>query len=90
MVKALNETGLRVVMDVVYNHTNAVRPGREVGARPDRARATTTGCNADGAVETSHLLPEHGHRARDDGEAHGRLGRDLGDASTRSTASAST
>ena len=66
-----------------------VRPGGEVGPRPDRARllppAERRGCGRD-----VDLLPEHGDRARDDGEAHGRLGRDLGEASTRSTASAST
>ena len=38
MVQGLNGAGLQVVMDVVYNHTAASRPGRRVGARPDRAR----------------------------------------------------
>jgi pullulanase/glycogen debranching enzyme len=37
MVQALHAAGLRVGMDVVYNHTTASGPGR-VGARPHRAR----------------------------------------------------
>ena len=36
--RALNQPGLRVVMDVVYNHTTASGPEREVRARPHRAR----------------------------------------------------
>ena len=38
MVQSLNENGLRVVMDVVYNHTNASGQADTLGARPDRAR----------------------------------------------------
>jgi pullulanase/glycogen debranching enzyme len=57
MVKALNDDGLRVVMDVVYNHTAA-----------------------SGQAETSeqHLLCQHRHRERHDGQAGRRLGRHLG------------
>ena len=36
--------------------------------------ATTTGSTPTGAVETSTCCAEHRHRARDDGEADGRLG----------------
>ncbi|HYN35169.1 MAG TPA: pullulanase-type alpha-1,6-glucosidase, partial [Ilumatobacteraceae bacterium] len=52
MVQSLNETGLRVVMDVVYNHTNSAGQaptsvlGRIVPGYYERL-------NADGAVETS-------------------------------------
>ena len=46
--------------------------------------------NADRPGRELHLLRQHRDRARDDGEADGRLGRHLGHASTRSTASAST
>ena len=38
MVQALNASKLRVVMDVVYNHTNAAGQSAELGARSDRAR----------------------------------------------------
>jgi pullulanase-type alpha-1,6-glucosidase len=52
MVKALNRAGLRVVMDVVYNHTNA--SGQNARSVLDR---TVPGyyhrLNADGFVETS-------------------------------------
>ena len=75
---ALNGAGLRVVMDVVYNHTPAagqdpksvldqIVPGLLPPAEP-----------ADGAVETStccaNTAPEHAH----DGQADGRLGGHLG------------
>ena len=50
MVKALNESRLRVVMDVVYNHER-VRPGGEVGL--DRIPGYYHRLNAEGAVETS-------------------------------------
>ena len=54
------------------------RPGPEVGARPDRARLLPPARPATGAVETSTCCAEHRDRAPDDGEADGRLGRDLG------------
>ena len=46
--------------------------------------------DATGAVETSTCCAEHRHRARDDGEADGRLGASRGRGTTRSTASGST
>ena len=52
MVKALNETGLRVVMDVVYNHTNA--SGQAAKSVLDRiVPGYYHRLNAEGAVETS-------------------------------------
>ncbi len=52
MVQALNETGLRVVMDVVYNHTNA--SGQNDKSVLDRVvPGYYHRLNADGAVETS-------------------------------------
>ena len=52
MVQSLNQTGLRVVMDVVYNHTNA--SGQNVNSVLDRiVPGYYHRLNADGAVETS-------------------------------------
>jgi pullulanase len=52
MVQSLNENGLRVVMDVVYNHTNA--SGQSENAVLDRVVPSYYHrLNADGAVETS-------------------------------------
>jgi pullulanase-type alpha-1,6-glucosidase len=52
MVKALNQTGLRVVMDVVYNHTNA--SGQTEKSVLDRiVPGYYHRLNADGDVETS-------------------------------------
>ena len=52
MVKALNESGLRVVMDVVYNHTNA--SGQAAKSVLDRVvPGYYHRLNAEGAVETS-------------------------------------
>ena len=89
MVAGLNGAGLRVVMDVVYNHTSAAGHRPEVGARPDRARLLPP------AARRRHrrhldLLRQHRARARHDGQAGRRLGRHLGQGSTRWTASAST
>ena len=78
MVQSLNDIGLRTVMDVVYNHTNAVRPERQVGARPHRARLLPPPRRRRQRRD-QHLLPEHRARARHDGEAARRLGRDLGE-----------
>ena len=83
-------SGLQVVLDQVFNHTAGVRSGC-------RRRCSTRSCpgyyqrlNATGAVETStccqNVATEHA-MAR---EAHGRLGRHAGRATTRSTASGST
>ncbi len=87
--RASTDLGLRVVMDVVYNHTTAA--GQNDKSVLDRVvPGYYHRLNADGDVETQHLLPEHGHRAPDDGEAARGLGADLGEATTRWTASAST
>ena len=52
MVKALNDTGLRVVMDVVYNHTTAA--GQDPKSVLDRiVPGYYHRLNASGAVETS-------------------------------------
>jgi pullulanase len=81
--------GPAVVMDVVYNHTNAAGQADKSRARPDRPgyyhrqRATRARSRPRPAARTP---PPSTH----DGEAHDRLGAHLGDASTRSTASAST
>src|SRR5512145_2534243 len=52
MVQALNQAGLRVVMDVVYNHTNA--SGQEAKSVLDKVvPGYYHRLNAEGAVETS-------------------------------------
>ena len=53
------------------------RPGREVGARSDRARLLPPPARGRHAGQLD-LLREHRDRARHDGEAHGRLDRDVG------------
>ena len=89
MVQALNGAGLRVVMDVVYNHTTAA--GQDAKSVLDRVvPGYYHRLNLERRGRDVHLLRQHRDRARDDGEAHGRLGRHLGHATTRSTASAST
>jgi pullulanase-type alpha-1,6-glucosidase len=66
MVQALNETGLRVVMDVVYNHTNAsgqsqrsvldrIVPGYYHRLNGDGAVATSTCC---ANTATEHAMME--------------------------------
>ena len=75
--QALNETGLRVVMDVVYNHTTAAGQDAEVGARPGRARLLPPAQRRRRHRDVD-VLPEHGQRARHDGEAADRLRRDVG------------
>ena len=55
----------------------AVGPGREVGARPGRARLLPPP-ERDRRGRDLHLLPERRHRARGRPEAHGRLGRHVG------------
>jgi pullulanase-type alpha-1,6-glucosidase len=56
MVKALNETGLRVVMDVVYNHTNAA--GQNDRSVLDRiVPGYYHRLDAEGAIETSSCCP---------------------------------
>ena len=77
MVAALNGAGLRVVMDVVYNHTTASGQDRQERARPDRARLLPPAV-ATGAVETSTCCANTATEHRDDGEADGRLRRHVG------------
>jgi hypothetical protein len=56
MVKALNEDGLRVVMDVVYNHTNAA--GQNLKSVLDRiVPGYYHRLSATGAIETSSCCP---------------------------------
>ena len=79
MVQALNQMGLRVVMDVVYNHTNSA--GQNEKSVLDRIvpgyyhRLNDTGPGGD-----QHLLRQHCQRAQHDGKAHGRLAAHLGHA----------
>ena len=76
--QGINGAGLRVVMDVVYNHTPAA--GQDPKSILDRIvpgyyhRLNP----ATGAVETSTCCSNTATEHRDDGEADGRLGRDLG------------
>ena len=72
-------SGLRVVMDVVYNHTSAAGQNDKLGARPHRARLLPP-AQQRRQRRDQLLLPEHRLRAHHDGEAHGRLGGDLGQA----------
>lgn len=61
MVKALNESGLRVVMDVVYNHTsksgdshlNLIVPGYYYRLNPDGSFSNGSGCGNELADERS-------------------------------------
>ena len=79
MVQALNAAGLRVVMDVVYNHTNA--SGQDDNSVLDKiVPGYYHRLDADGRGGDQHLLPEHRHRARHDGKADDRLAGDLGHA----------
>ena len=89
MVGALHATGLRVVLDVVYNHTAAsgqadesvldkVVPGYYHRLNPTGAVETSTCCQN---VATEHAMAEKLMV-----DAHGAVGH----ASTRSTASGST
>ncbi|MCP4200736.1 MAG: pullulanase-type alpha-1,6-glucosidase [bacterium] len=56
MVQSLNQTGLRVVMDVVYNHTNSA--GQNDKSVLDKiVPGYYYRLNADGAVETSSCCP---------------------------------
>ena len=52
MVQSLNENGLRVVMDVVYNHTNSSGQA-ELSVLDRIVPGYYHRLNADGAVETS-------------------------------------
>ena len=77
MVGALHQDGLRVVLDQVFNHTAAVGPGRQVGARQGRARLLPAP-QRDRRGRDLDVLPERRDRARDGREAHGRLRRVVG------------
>ena len=84
MVDALHGIGLKVVLDVVYNHTSSPSPLDPI------VPGYYHRLSADGTDRDLDLLPQHRHRTHDDGQAGGRLGRHLGLAPTVSTASAST
>jgi hypothetical protein len=75
--------GLRVVMDVVYNHTPASGRTRSQ-CSTGSCRATTSGSTDERGGGDVDVLSEHCGRARDDAEAHGRLAV-TGRRSTRST-----
>ena len=60
MVAALARAGLRVVMDVVYNHTHAHGEQPPRGARPDRPRLLPPAARRRPCREL-HLLLEHRH-----------------------------
>ena len=55
-----------------------VRAGPEVDPRPDRAGVLPAAQPRDRGGGDLDVLPEHGDRAPHDGEADGRLGRDVG------------
>ena len=71
--------GLRVVMDVVYNHTNASGQSAKSRPRPRRPRLLPPPRRRRRGRE-QHLLREHRQRAQHDGEAADRLRGDLGEA----------
>jgi len=78
MVKGLNDLGLRTVLDVVYNHTNA--SGQNPRATLDRL---VPGYyhrrdNTSGNVETKSCCDEHRVRVQDDGKADDRHRRHVG------------
>ena len=76
LVAALNQAGLRVVMDVAYNHTHAA--GQQAGgARPGSAGLLPAAARRRDGLERQ-LLPRHRARASDDGQACPRFGGDLG------------
>ena len=77
MVKSLNEDGLRVVMDVVYNHTAASGQADTSRARQGRTRLLPAAPRRRQRRQL-HLLRQHGDRERHDGQAGGRLDRHLG------------
>ncbi len=75
--RALNAVGLRVVLDVVYNHTPAA--GQHPRSILDRiVPGYYHRLVALGRARDLDLLRQHGERAADDGEADARLARDLG------------
>jgi pullulanase len=75
MVQALHGAGLRVGMDVVYNHTTASGQN-DLGARQGGARLLPP-AQRQRRHRALHLLREHCHREPDDGQADDRLGRHL-------------
>ena len=89
MVGGLHRDGLRVVLDQVFNHTPASGQARHLRARPDRARATTSGstpparCRPRPAARTSPPSTPWPRRSWSTRSCRGR-------AATRSTGSAST
>ena len=90
MVGALHRDGLRVVLDQVFNHTAGLRPGRDSQCLDKVVPGYYQRLNAAGAVETSTCCQNVATEHADGAEAHGRLGRAVGHATTRSTGSGST
>ena len=82
--------GLRVGMDVVYNHTRRQRPVRATRCSIASCPATTTGSTRNGASSYSTVLRQHRHREPDDGQAAVDSVVAVGARSTTSTRSAST
>ena len=68
MVQGLNGAGLRVVMDVVYNHTAAAGQDADVGARQGRPRLLPAAVGRRRAGDLD-LLRQHRVRAPDDGRS---------------------
>ena len=89
MVRRSTGSGLRVVMDVVYNHTAA--SGQDPHSVPGSNRAGLLSSPRRGRARVRPApAAEHGHRTRHDAKADDRLAGQLGDGSTKWTASAST
>jgi pullulanase len=77
MVQALNQMGLRVVVDVVYNHTNA--SGQAEKSVLDKiVPGYYHRLNDKGVGRNQHLLRQYRQRAQHDGKADDRLAGDLG------------
>ena len=66
MVQALNENGLRVVMDVVYNHTNA--GGQSEKSVLDRIVRLLSPPRCQWRDCQLNVLRQYGHRARHDAQ----------------------
>ena len=78
MVGALHQDGLQVVLDQVFNHTAAVRPGRASRCSTRSCPATTSASTRRARVETSTCCQNVATEHADGREAHGRLGRHVG------------
>ena len=79
MVQGLNGAGLRAVIDVVQPHA-VVGAGSQVDPRPGGAWLLPATEPLDRRGRDFHLLRQHRDGTRDDGKAHDRLRRHLGEA----------